>query len=140
MIRARRWVAAAAANSVRPVLADAREFSPTATVDIPAFELDEATITDLQDAMKSGKYTARTIAEKYLARIDQIDKQGPAINSIIELNPDALAIADVERNPEHYEGYGDAARKTYEQRFDPDRGVADLLDIYRYAITHPVTG
>ncbi len=44
--------------------------------------------------MKSGKHTARSIAEKYLARVDQIDKQGPAINSIIELNPDALAIAD----------------------------------------------
>ena len=44
--------------------------------------------------MKSGKYTARSIAEKYLARIDQIDKQGPAINAVIELNPDALAIAD----------------------------------------------
>ncbi len=88
-------VAAAAAASVRPVLADARELSPAvATVDLPSFELDEATITDLQDAMKSGKYTARSITEKYLARIDQIDKQGPALNSIIELNPDALAIAD----------------------------------------------
>jgi amidase len=62
--------------------------------DIPAFELDEATISELQDAMKSGKLTSRAITEKYLARIDQIDKQGPAINAIIELNPDALSIAD----------------------------------------------
>ena len=62
--------------------------------DVPAFELDEATISDLQEAMKSGKLTSRSITEKYLARIDQIDKQGPAINAIIELNPDALSIAD----------------------------------------------
>ncbi len=62
--------------------------------DVPSFELDEVTISDLQDAMKAGKMTSRSITEKYLARIDQIDKQGPAINAIIELNPDALSIAD----------------------------------------------
>jgi glycosyltransferase involved in cell wall biosynthesis len=50
----------------------------------------------------------------------------------------ALAIADVEGNPERYEDYGDQARKTYEQRFDPQRSVEELLDIYRFAITHPV--
>jgi glycosyltransferase involved in cell wall biosynthesis len=50
----------------------------------------------------------------------------------------ALAIADVERNPEQYEVYGDQARKTYEQRFDPQRSVEELLEIYRFAITHPV--
>ena len=58
------------------------------------FELEEATIADLQQGMASGKYTARAIAERYLARIDEMDKRGPAINQIIELNPDALAIAD----------------------------------------------
>ena len=61
---------------------------------VKPFELDEATIAELQAAMKSGKYSARSIAEKYLDRIKEIDKSGPAINSIIELNPDALAIAD----------------------------------------------
>ncbi len=44
--------------------------------------------------MKSGKMTSRSITEKYLARIDQVDKKGPALNAIIELNPDALSIAD----------------------------------------------
>ena len=58
------------------------------------FEIEEATVTDLQARMKSGELTARSLAEKYLARIDAIDKNGPAINAIIELNPDALAIAD----------------------------------------------
>jgi amidase len=61
---------------------------------VPAFEFDEVAIATLQAAMKSGKLTARSIATKYLARIDAIDKHGPAVNSIIELNPDALAIAD----------------------------------------------
>ena len=50
----------------------------------------------------------------------------------------ALAIADVENNPERYAEYGDQARKTYEQRFDPQRSIEELLDIYRFAITHPV--
>lgn len=58
------------------------------------FEFDEATVAGLQDAMRAGKHTARSIAESYLARIDELDKHGPAVNSVIELNPDALAIAD----------------------------------------------
>jgi glycosyltransferase involved in cell wall biosynthesis len=49
----------------------------------------------------------------------------------------ALAIADVEASPGRYEDYGDQARKTYEERFDPDRIMAELLDIYRFAIAHP---
>jgi amidase len=82
--------------TVLPALAAAREIAIPAppAPDVPAFELDEISISELQDGMKSGKFTARSIAEKYLARIDQIDKQGPAINSIIELNPDALAAAE----------------------------------------------
>ncbi len=57
-----------------------------------AFELDEITVTELQDGMKSGKFTARSLVEKYTARISEIDKA--TINSIIELNPDAISIAD----------------------------------------------
>jgi amidase len=62
--------------------------------DIKAFELDESTIADLQDGMKSGKFTARSLVEKYSARIDEIDKHGPALNSVIEMNPDAISNAD----------------------------------------------
>jgi amidase len=58
-----------------------------------AFELDESTIEQLQTGMASGKYTAQSIARKYLDRIDEIDKHGPVVNSVIELNPDALSIA-----------------------------------------------
>ncbi|PYT30454.1 MAG: amidase, partial [Acidobacteria bacterium] len=68
--------------------------SRSAPVPVKQFDLDEVTTAELQAGMKSGRYTARSIAEKYLARIDEIDKRGPAINAVIEINPDALAIAD----------------------------------------------
>lgn len=58
------------------------------------FELNEITIADLQAGLVSGKFTARGLTEKYLARIEAIDRQGPKLNSVIELNPEALAIAD----------------------------------------------
>ena len=61
---------------------------------VSSFDLEEITIVELSEGMQSGKLTARSIAEKYLARIKEIDQNGPSINSIIELNPDALAIAD----------------------------------------------
>ena len=44
--------------------------------------------------MASGKFTVRSLTEKYLARIEEIDRGGPAVNSVIEINPDALAIAE----------------------------------------------
>lgn len=63
--------------------------------------LPEWTITELQEKMESGELTSRRLAELYLERIEAVDKSGPYINSIIELNPDALEIADTldeERN------------------------------------------
>jgi amidase len=77
-----------------PALSGARELTPLAAPAVPAFELDELLISDLQDGMKSGQYTARSIAEKYLSRIEAVDQHGPEINSVIEINPDALALAD----------------------------------------------
>lgn len=87
--------AAAIANSrMTPARSDehAAENS-TGPLAVKPFELDEITISQLQDGMKSGRYTAHSITEKYLERIAEIDKHGPAINSIIEMNPDALSIA-----------------------------------------------
>jgi amidase len=81
----------------RPVTSLAQTSTAAA---VPPFELDEITVAQLQEGMTSGRWTAVAIAEAYLARIDAIDKRGPAINAIIELNPDALSIAralDVER-------------------------------------------
>ena len=76
-----------------PALGAAREISTAAATpaaDIKPFELDELTISALQDGLNSGQFTARSLVEKYTARIDEIDKHGPALNSVIELNPDAL--------------------------------------------------
>jgi amidase len=56
--------------------------------------LPEWTISDLQERMESGELTARRIAELYTERISEVDKSGPYINSVIEMNPDALEIAD----------------------------------------------
>jgi amidase len=56
-------------------------------------ELEEVTLAKLQAGMKQGKFSAASLAEKYLARIREIDKAGPAVNSVIEINPDALEIA-----------------------------------------------
>ncbi len=57
------------------------------------FELDELSIHELQDAMASGRYTSRRLVELYLERIDEIDRQGPSLRSIIEINPEAMQIA-----------------------------------------------
>jgi amidase len=61
---------------------------------ITSFELEETSISELAQGMASGKYTARSIAEEYLDRIEDIDRDGPTLQSVIELNPDALDIAD----------------------------------------------
>jgi amidase len=58
------------------------------------FELEEITFAELQAGMQSGKWTARSLVKKYLDRIDEIDKHGPTLNSVIEINPDAMSIAE----------------------------------------------
>jgi amidase len=58
-----------------------------------AFELEEITVAGIQAGLKSGRFTAYSLVEKYLARIAAIDKKGPAVNAVIELNPDAPAMA-----------------------------------------------
>lgn len=59
-----------------------------------SFDLNEVSIDELRQKMQAGTYTARSIASLYLARIEAIDKSGPGLRSVIELNPDALVIAD----------------------------------------------
>lgn len=58
------------------------------------FALNEATIDLLQQKMQSAALSSRSITEMYLKRIEEIDKNGPKLNAVIELNPDALDIAD----------------------------------------------
>ncbi len=69
--------------------------APAAPVERPpAFALEEATVADLQRRMAFGQDSARTLCEKYIARIEAVDGRGPALKSVLEINPDALAIAD----------------------------------------------
>lgn len=92
-------VGIAAGPLVRPVMgasafharADERCGGP---VEVPAFDFDEITVGELQEGMKSGKYSAQSITEKYLERIAAVDKNGAKLNSVIETNPDALEIAE----------------------------------------------
>lgn len=88
---------AAALPAIGAVAAEAQHKAAgaKATASHPASELDEITLADLQAGLKSGKFTARALTEKYLERINALDKdkQGPRLNSVIELNPDADAIA-----------------------------------------------
>src|SRR5690348_11797541 len=57
------------------------------------WEWETVTIAQFRLAMDSGGLTAVSLAKAYLERIEKIDHGGPAINSVIELNPDALIIA-----------------------------------------------
>ena len=60
----------------------------------PKFDLDELSIAALQQRMQSGQDTSRSLVDKYIARIEAVDRSGPSLHSIIELNPDARTIAD----------------------------------------------
>jgi amidase len=59
-----------------------------------SFQIVEATIDDIHMAIRSGRLTAHQLVQGYLDRINAYDKQGPTINSIISINPNALAEAD----------------------------------------------
>lgn len=59
-----------------------------------AFDVEEKTIAEIQTAMENGSLTARNLAGLYLKRIEEIDRNGPTLNSVIETNPDALTIAE----------------------------------------------
>jgi amidase len=59
----------------------------------PPDNLEEASITDLHDRMHRGELTSEQLVGWYLDRIEAVDRGGPALNSIIELNPDALLTA-----------------------------------------------
>jgi amidase len=66
---------------------------PAARSAATAFPLEEVTIAGLQNMMASGHATAEGLVKLYLERIEMIDRKGPALNAVIQINPDALAIA-----------------------------------------------
>src|SRR5258708_7939199 len=84
----RGFLAAGLAAGVAAAVAADAEADDGAAPD--SFDLAESSISDLQEGMKAGKYTARLLAEKYLARIETVDRKGPLLRSVIEVNPDAL--------------------------------------------------
>lgn len=101
MIPRRKFLGSAIAGGVAAVVARKLPAQPApshlqanAAPLIAGFELDEMTVAELQSAMASGKYTSRTLVENYSARIRDMDRMGPALRAVIEMNPDALAIAD----------------------------------------------
>ena len=79
--------------------AAAAEAAAAATSDAPAaaaaaaFELEELTIAQLQEGMVSGRFTAGALVAAYLARIDALNTQGPQLRAVIEVDPDAPAVA-----------------------------------------------
>lgn len=88
-------IAAAGVASCHPFVNEKKQDSGNKPGTIESdFALNEITIDELQKKMQSGEYTSRSITQLYLNRIEAIDKKGPAINAVIEINRDALTIAD----------------------------------------------
>jgi amidase len=67
---------------------------PQAPAAPPEMALEETTVQQLQDWMRTGQHSSVALTRAYLDRIKEIDKSGPTLNAIIEINPDALAIAE----------------------------------------------
>ena len=90
----RSFVTCGAAAGVAGLAGRGAPVTSAEPVVVPPFELDEVTVADLQKRMAAGETSARRLAEAYLGRIAALDRQGPELRSVIETNPEALAIAD----------------------------------------------
>ena len=95
-MKRRKFLQTAALASVVAVTKPATAFSinnkPEAY--LPDFELEEMPITYLRAGLMFGRFTSKSLVSKYLDRISEIDRDGPRLNSVIELNPEAQAIAE----------------------------------------------
>lgn len=60
----------------------------------PPFRVEEASVADIRAALKAGRVSCRSLVGQYLRRIETFDKNGPAVNAIVLINPDALTQAD----------------------------------------------
>src|SRR3954447_21688553 len=58
------------------------------------FAFEEMTIRIMDEGLVAGRFTSRQLTEAYLARIEEIDRKGPTLRAVLEINPDALEIAD----------------------------------------------
>src|SRR5437867_2313824 len=115
----RRWISRrsflrySAATGIAAAAAPALTGQATSTaairngVPVPKFDWAEATIAELQTAMRRGDTTSRQLTQAYITRIGEVDFTGARLNSVLEINPDALTIADeldAERRAGHVRG------------------------------------
>ncbi len=99
-LRRRDFFAAAGISAVPGLHACASRAPRSDTAAVPPFEFAEMSVADLQAGLESGHWTAAALCEAYLNRISEIDSAGPVLNSVIEINPDAMRVAarlDAER-------------------------------------------
>ena len=100
-------IGGAAASVVVSARLDAQSTNPQSLESEAASasaEIEEISVQSLLDGLQSGKFTSRQLVEKYLARIAAVDRSGPRLNSIIEINPEALAIASALDNERKSDG------------------------------------
>jgi len=99
---------ASAASGAAAWLAGCRTEPRPAALKLPgAFELEELTLMDLAAGLGQGKWTSSKLAELYLGRIEEVDRKGPLLNAVVEVNPDAMSLArqlDLERKDNHLRG------------------------------------
>ena len=108
---------AGAAISSAPIISFGNKKTNSMFNNVDDFDLNEITIDELQQQMQSGKFSSVDITQKYIQRIKQIDQSGPTLNSVIELNPDALSIAAML----------DAEKKKRENCVKPLHGIPILV-------------
>jgi amidase len=89
-------IALSASAPLRDLLPLRGAFSRAATAFVPRLVegLDDLTVAAAQEAIAAGRLTSRALTEHYLMRIRTLDADGPRVNSVIEVNPDALTLAD----------------------------------------------
>lgn len=89
----REFVGSVAAGMLAVAASTVEPGRVTGQTSVPEFPYSEASIDDLQKAMASGQTSSARLVEMYTARIESLDRSGPMLRSVIQLNPDALEIA-----------------------------------------------
>ena len=84
----------ATAATAPPKPAATAKPAPARAVSAGTFQFEEMTIAELQEGMKAGRWTSKGLVQAYIARIEALDKKGPSLHAVIEINPDAVAIAE----------------------------------------------
>jgi amidase len=87
-------LAGGALAAAGPLLSPTAPHEAEAVVSSAPFDLEEMTISNMKAGLRSGELTSRSIVESYLGRIEELNTRGPELRAIIEVNPEALEIAD----------------------------------------------